>query len=809
MSERKVKKSAVSAWIDRLSNFSSVGTPTITQIVLEGQRAVRAGIAKDGKQFENLIYLLHNSFVSLDTKFAEDVRFAYGGIGVVIHKSADIGRDVMIGQGVTLGGGGKSRIDKQGKRSYVPKINDHVYIAAGARILGGVEVGCLSIIGTNAVVAQNVPPLSIVTGVPGVVSNSITVQNCLRYKNYFSFAKKIVNSDFVKLIQAITAHLNKFGRIDSVEPFMREAKMHIEVVAESRTTNALKSDRLSLLYRERLDELNNPSLVEHGRELIVNQRWSASGYYQPVKLAIPVDWEMDPFSDRTWKWFLHQFEFISSLLAYDMAKSGDQGYELAKQFVRSWANLYLHDMSNTDSVWHDHGTALRARNLLLLLAYLKASEKDDRFDVELTRILVVHAKVLLEESFYSRGTNHGLDQNIVLFELLKELGVRSDIHVGAINTACERVNYEIAKAFADDGGHIENSAAYLTFGLKQAVDALHIGKAYDQQDSMIQLPNGLLEKVTTALTHMTKPDGKLPLIGDTCDYVVRDIFKDIKPKNYQEFVYATSKGVKGRKPAVDSLVLKDSGWAVFRSNWSVAKGGDFQKQLHFVFKCGFLSNYHRHDDDLSFVLFNKGRDWIIEGGLYKHSRTDPYRVYFRSAEAHNISMPYRERASRMLETASGTGIVSYDLAENSSVVDAVSNMFVGFDSRRSVSYSRADNSLTLKDRIYPKSEDKQQKVDGRIEQDLFTYVTRFIVPEDKTIKFDRRRKVCLIQDVGGDVLIIQISGPAPSFRVVTGQTEPEVKGWISNRPNKLKPCQVIEFLYKEKTLDVDYSLSWR
>jgi len=83
--------------------------------------------------------------------------------GVVIGETAQVGTDVTIYHGVTLGG---TSLDK-GKRH--PTIGDRVIIGAGAKILGPVTIGDDSRIGANAVVTKPVPPGSVVVGVPGQV----------------------------------------------------------------------------------------------------------------------------------------------------------------------------------------------------------------------------------------------------------------------------------------------------------------------------------------------------------------------------------------------------------------------------------------------------------------------------------------------------------------------------------------------------------------------------------------------------------------------------------------------------------------
>ncbi len=85
------------------------------------------------------------------------------GMGVVIGETAEVGDNVTIYQGATLGGTGK----ETGKRH--PTIEDNVVISAGAKVLGPFTVGYGSKIGAGAVVLKEVPPLSTVVGVPGKV----------------------------------------------------------------------------------------------------------------------------------------------------------------------------------------------------------------------------------------------------------------------------------------------------------------------------------------------------------------------------------------------------------------------------------------------------------------------------------------------------------------------------------------------------------------------------------------------------------------------------------------------------------------
>ncbi|GFG95293.1 serine O-acetyltransferase [Mycobacterium timonense] len=83
--------------------------------------------------------------------------------GVVIGETAEIGEDVTLYHGVTLGGSGSDT----GKRH--PTVGDRVVIGAGAKVLGAIKIGDDSRIGANAVVVKPVPSSAVVIGVPGQV----------------------------------------------------------------------------------------------------------------------------------------------------------------------------------------------------------------------------------------------------------------------------------------------------------------------------------------------------------------------------------------------------------------------------------------------------------------------------------------------------------------------------------------------------------------------------------------------------------------------------------------------------------------
>ena len=111
-----------------------------------------------------LTFLIFNSAIPPSYQIGPGSRFAYGGIGVVLHARCRIGKDVMIGQNCTLGGSFGSD---------VPTVGDNVFIGPGVRIIGGIRIGNNVVLGANAVVVRDIPDNCVAAGVPARVLRTI------------------------------------------------------------------------------------------------------------------------------------------------------------------------------------------------------------------------------------------------------------------------------------------------------------------------------------------------------------------------------------------------------------------------------------------------------------------------------------------------------------------------------------------------------------------------------------------------------------------------------------------------------------
>jgi serine O-acetyltransferase len=129
------------------------------------------------------------------------------GMGVVIGETAEIGDDVLIYQGVTLGG---TSLKKEKRH---PTIEDHVMISAGAAVIGPVRIGRGSRIGAGAVVVSSAPPYSTIVGIPGKVIEGESTRQDVAGLDHVHLPDPVARA-----MQSLVDKLNRIGvRIEELE----------------------------------------------------------------------------------------------------------------------------------------------------------------------------------------------------------------------------------------------------------------------------------------------------------------------------------------------------------------------------------------------------------------------------------------------------------------------------------------------------------------------------------------------------------------------------------------------------------------
>lgn len=158
------------------------------QLYQYGREAFLKGDKETQARCERLNFIVNSCRIPCSAYIGKGTDIAYSGPGVSIHYAAQIGDWCVLGKNVSL--------------AAAPTIGDHVYFATGAQVVKShCTIGSFSIIGANAVVTEDVPPFSVVMGVPGRVVTRIDENNLERYLSSYFATKHKGNADFVEEVR--------------------------------------------------------------------------------------------------------------------------------------------------------------------------------------------------------------------------------------------------------------------------------------------------------------------------------------------------------------------------------------------------------------------------------------------------------------------------------------------------------------------------------------------------------------------------------------------------------------------------------
>ncbi len=151
------------------------------------------------------------------------------GMGVVIGETAELGDDVTLYHGVTLGG---TSWDK-GKRH--PTLGKGVVVGAGAKILGPIVVGDGAKVGSNAVVVKNVPPGATVVGIPGRVVEEHAGVHEARFAAYAVVLEQ--DDPYAKAIQTLVEHSRE---LEVTISSLKERLLRLERIEAAKTDTNIR-----------------------------------------------------------------------------------------------------------------------------------------------------------------------------------------------------------------------------------------------------------------------------------------------------------------------------------------------------------------------------------------------------------------------------------------------------------------------------------------------------------------------------------------------------------------------------------------
>lgn len=340
--------------------------------------------------------------------------------------------------------------------------------------------------------------------------------------------------------------------------------------------------------------------------------------FEPLDVDLLGDYNSSITSNRTWWFRFNQLPTLNWASGLWCEGEGTERYiDFNFSVIENW---HLKSDELVPLKWHDHASAIRAKNLTNW--FITVSNFTDNYSKELEKLAAIietHLVWLCNEKNYSKKTNHGFEQARLMISVAAELpGLPSANY--ALRLGLQRLQDEISFAFTAQGVHKENSPGYQWFMIKVLQEAKEMLDGYG-----LELPDvnfdKLISRAKKFLFAIALPDNTLPLIGDTQH-----------KENQNDYI---SKITKNRKEP-EGLSLFDYS----KSGYFIVKHKSRQAgRTQLIFKNSHNSDYHRHNDDLSiYVTYD---DILIFGdsGLYSHNKEDIGRKFVKSSWAHSTVFP--------------------------------------------------------------------------------------------------------------------------------------------------------------------------
>lgn len=423
--------------------------------------------------------------------------------------------------------------------------------------------------------------------------------------------------------------------------------------------------------------------------------------HDPVELAPDPTWAEAGSGDANWIFQYHTLRWSMPLL-HAWRETRDERY--LDRFLALLAD-YGRDVVDADPervhplAWNDMGAALRAENWLAARRILLAEGRlDPALHLDLLQWLARHGEMLAHRVKYKADSNHGTFQSRALIALglsLPELKASSEwFELGK-----GRVDRQVLDMVSEEGVYLERTPQYhfMMMNVFQSVRVLMQGAGCDLPAEASRRI-GLLGSVGA---HLVKPDGSLPMIGDS---PARVSLKS-QARGEPELLFAITNGKEGRRPDGVIASYPEDGYVFLRSGWGETR--DFADESFIYFDIGASGGGHSHADALNVLFSSWGEDLLVDSGLFTYQGGED-RSYFVGPRAHNVVLPdpvpddwKGSRDSELLHQGENEGIVSYA---------AVTKMPDGTEWTRHVIWIRPDDVLIL-DRF-----DKDNPDGGRLQR---------------------------------------------------------------------------------------------
>jgi len=496
---------------------------------------------------------------------------------------------------------------------------------------------------------------------------------------------------------------------------------------------------------------------------------------EPYTLTFPLDWSTDPFNDRNWCYQLHAWRMMDSLF-FKYEESKNHNYLISCiDVMLDWENYTILQDKKTEMTWNDMATGLRALKIGYIINRLLIEDKHIEPDYidNLIRLAKIHIEELINQKISLN--NHGIFQVhglMILSWILKDNK--------SMEYALKWMNILLKQQFYEEGFHSENSDDYHWFIFKTFDDILKFPVYQQNKDIATIILNATNCKAWTVF-----PNNQSLVIGDSSDSI-RNV--KIPTKNTDDYFVK---------------FFKESGFFFVRSSF---KTDSINASMLFL-QTAYKNKSHRHADDFNILLYEFGKNILVDSGKYSYEEKSLQRLYCRSTYSHNCLQIDKKNYEYKGEYYYDSAVKEYDEKDGVFIVKT--------------SLQRKDFEV-LHDRLilYKPKEflvviDKMKSAIERSYNQIWHFHQDLEISKENNLfktEINENNKMKIIPMVyKNDSFVIN-----DNVKLIKGQTEPYMQGWRSLKYREMIPNYALEnevqaknsllvtkFLFNDNDISID------
>ena len=527
-----------------------------------------------------------------------------------------------------------------------------------------------------------------------------------------------------------------------------------------------------------------------------NGGWEYSPF-PPVMIQQIQDWTKYGQQHRSWGFRLHAWDFMDVLISeFDLTGDEDwltRALDIADQWLQ-YVDTATEEQLEQGMVWYDMSLSLRTPRLIALTVRAARSERIASRALPLLVALRRHLRMLFREESFSGTSNHGFYTAIAQLFAARHVSWLPEASQ-TLAQGASRLETVAATQFGIDGVHREHSPDYHWMLLTSFERAMQEGFIWGNGIWGNEVADRVA-KAAYVLGWMVQPNGEIVQFGDS---PARRLAGVGHPSTDGQALFILSEGAEGEAPSRELEIFEPGGLAFVRSPLPTGRES-LQAAGYLAFSAAFHSRTHKHADDLNVVLYDCGREILIDSGKYGYGellaaddpkRDDGFfygareRQYVESSQAHNVLTLDSRDHQRRNRTPYGSGILEGE--QRGRVFDITGRVVhEDFTHRRRLVY-RPGVELRLVDSVFSTNEDLRE---GHI---WFNFPAEF-----KPLRRDGQ-VIYLESSVDGFQIELTVNGAQTRFlEPQRGSTEP-FRGWRSRNDNVLEPAMSLAVSFSVET----------